>query len=167
MTVSVTRRYRFSASHRLHTELLTEAENARVFGKCNNPFGHGHDYELDVTVTGEVDSETGQVIRMDRLDSYVQDQVLSRFANRYINVDVPEFRDLVPTTENVVLVIAALLREHWTERFGTGGPKLARIHIQETGRNGFELNLTERKPESDVQGGRASIPSEMHSGTYV
>jgi 6-pyruvoyltetrahydropterin/6-carboxytetrahydropterin synthase len=167
MMVSVTRRYRFSASHRLHTELLTETENARVFGKCNNPYGHGHDYELDVTVTGGVDAETGQVIRMDRLDSYVQDQVLNRFANRYINVDVPEFRDLVPTTENVVLVIARLLREHWTERFGAGGPQLARIHVQETGRNGFELSLAERKPEFEADGGRVSMPSEAPSGAYV
>ena len=164
---ALTRKYRFSASHRLHTPLLSDTENARVFGKCNNPYGHGHDYELEVTLNGTVNAETGQLVPIGRLDDYVHERVLNRFANRYLNVDVAEFRDLVPTTENVLLVVAELLQEHWDERFGSELASLARIHLQETGRNGFELDLSELNRDSGSTFEQASISSEIPSGTYA
>jgi 6-pyruvoyltetrahydropterin/6-carboxytetrahydropterin synthase len=149
MTASVTRAYRFSASHRLHTPALPEAENARIFGKCNNPYGHGHNYELQVTVHGPIDAETGLVVNRDRLDSYVQERVARRFEHKNINLDVPELRELVPTTENMVLVIVGLLEENWDSTFGAPGPMLTRVHIQETGRNGFELTIGDRGRKLD------------------
>jgi 6-pyruvoyltetrahydropterin/6-carboxytetrahydropterin synthase len=167
MRIALTRKYRFPASHRLHTPLLSDSENARVFGKCNNPYGHGHDYELSVTLSGTVNAETGQLVPIERLDEYVREKVLSRFANRYLNVDVAEFRDLVPTTENVLLVIAGLLEEHWAERFGSDGPSLACIHVQETGRNGFELEVPELDRNSGSPFEGASISSERPSSTYA
>src|SRR5690242_17074946 len=131
MKVSLTRRYRFAASHRLETPALSETENQRVFGKCNNPFGHGHNYELEVTVHGEVCADTGLVVGLEQLDDYVEAQVLRRLKNKNMNLDVPEFRNLVPTTENLALVISQLLREKWTSEFGPAGAALIRIHLQE------------------------------------
>lgn len=167
MQTALTRRYHFSASHRLHTPLLSETENARVFGKCNNPYGHGHDYELEITLTGTVNAETGQLVPIARLDDYVRERVLNRFANRYLNVDVPEFSDLVPTTENVLLVIAGLLEEHWAEWFGSEGLSLARIHVQETARNGFELDVSAPNRSSGAQFGDPAMSSEVLSGNYA
>src|SRR5271169_1078752 len=104
--VTLTRRYHFAASHRLHSRELSPAENARLYGKCNNPYGHGHDYVLEVTVGGEIDRETGVLVPLKELDDLVEDQVLKLFHNRNINMDVPPFGELVPTTENVALIIA-------------------------------------------------------------
>jgi 6-pyruvoyltetrahydropterin/6-carboxytetrahydropterin synthase len=150
---SLTAKYFFSASHRLHTPALSELENARVFGKCNNPYGHGHNYELEVTVRGPVDLDTGLVVNRKLLDEYVQERVVNRFAYRNINLDIPELKDLVPTTENLVNVIAHLLRTDWAAHFGMAGPAPTRLHIQETGRNGFELLMSERnlRPGADKQ----------------
>jgi 6-pyruvoyltetrahydropterin/6-carboxytetrahydropterin synthase len=164
---TLTRKYHFSASHRLHTAALSETENARVFGKCNNPYGHGHDYELEVTLNGRVNADTGQIVPIERLDDYVRERVLARFSNRYLNVDVWEFRNLVPTTENVLIVITRLLEQHWTERFGNDGPSLARIHVQETGRNGFELDVADFERNVDAEPERASVQSELHSRRFA
>jgi 6-pyruvoyltetrahydropterin/6-carboxytetrahydropterin synthase len=139
--ISLTRRYHFPASHRLHSTLLSEAENSRLYGKCNNPYGHGHDYVLELTVTGELNPATGLLVPLPRLDRFVSDKILSLFAYRNINVDVPQFADLVPTTENVVRVIGNLVRQHWAESFGNLQIHASRIHIQETDRNGFEIHL--------------------------
>jgi 6-pyruvoyltetrahydropterin/6-carboxytetrahydropterin synthase len=139
--ITVTRRYRFSASHRLHSPLLTGSENAELYGKCNNPFGHGHDYILEVTASGELDTVTGLILPIAKLDQLVQEEVLELFASRNINLDVPQFANLVPTTENIALVIADVLQEHWTAYLGNTRARLARVHIQETERNGFELLL--------------------------
>ena len=141
MTAAVTRTYRFSASHRLHSDLFSEEENARLFGKCNNPFGHGHNYELEVTVRGAIDTESGTVISVGHLDRYVAWQVVSEFDGSNINLDIPEFRKLIPTTENVTHALAARLRSGWDAEFGTSGARLARVHLQETARNGFELKV--------------------------
>ena len=138
---TLTRRYRFSASHRLHSPELTAAENAELYGKCNNPFGHGHDYTLEVTAAGEVDTFTGLILPIDQLDSLVEKKVLELFASRNINLDVPQFANLVPTTENIALVIADLLEEHWSSYLGNTRARLERIHIQETDRNSFEVLL--------------------------
>jgi 6-pyruvoyltetrahydropterin/6-carboxytetrahydropterin synthase len=139
--ISVTRRYHFPASHRLHSPQLSEAENARLYGKCNNPYGHGHDYTLELTVTGELDAATGLLAPLARLDGFVREKILRLFAYRNINVDVPQFATVVPTTENVVGVIGELVRQHWAESFSDLKIYVSRIQIQETGRNGFELAL--------------------------
>ncbi len=106
---SLTRCYHFSASHRLHSDLLTNKQNLEVYGKCNNPYGHGHNYTLEVTVSGAVDPETGRLVPVEDLDALVSEQVLRLFSGRNINLDVPHFRFLVPSTENIVLVIRDLL----------------------------------------------------------
>lgn len=150
MTSSVTRVYRFSASHRLHTAALSESENARIFGKCNNPYGHGHNYELEVTVHGPINPQTGLVVPPAELDRYVEDRVLRRFANRNINEDVAPFATLVPTTENLTAVIADLLRAGWPFANDGSPVTLRRVHIQETPRNGFEFIL-ERPPAPETK----------------
>lgn len=137
--VSLTRVYRFSASHRLHSPALSDTENERVFGKCNNPYGHGHNYVLSVTAAGEVDERTGRLINIAELDEFVNVKVLHLFSHRNINEDVPQFAELVPTTENVALVIADLLQQSWAELAGDAGPWLRRVHVQETARNSFEV----------------------------
>ncbi len=139
---SLTRRYRFCASHRLHSESLSEAENHRVFGKCNNPYGHGHDYVLDVSVEGELNATTGLIVRLSDLDRLVKTEVLAAFAYRNLNQDVAEFTELVPTTENVALVIAARLRQCWAEHFPYSSARLSRISMQETERNSFEVVIS-------------------------
>jgi 6-pyruvoyltetrahydropterin/6-carboxytetrahydropterin synthase len=154
--IFVTRRYRFSASHRLHAAQLSDAENARVFGKCNNPFGHGHDYVLEVTASGPVDEGTGSVVSLAALDRLVEDRVIKAFAFRNINLDLPQFINKVPTTENIAAVIADLLRTHWGDYIYNSRAQLRRVHLQETDRNGFEIVVSakreqiqpERRPES-------------------
>jgi 6-pyruvoyltetrahydropterin/6-carboxytetrahydropterin synthase len=150
MTAAVTRVYRFSASHRLHTAALSDEENAWLFGKCNNPFGHGHNYELEVTVRGVVDEETGLVLRMGALDAYVRTRVLVDFDGKNFNLDVPEFEHAVPTTENVTHAAAERLTLGWEQEFGRT-LKLTRVHLQETARNGFELVIEDlNTPESSA-----------------
>ncbi len=131
--MTLTRRYRFAASHRLNTDALSAEENARLYGKCNNPFGHGHDYILDVTVDGAVDF-SGQVANRQALDELVQAQVLSRLDHRNLNCDVPELESQVPTTENLGRAIERMLTARWTLP-----ARLARVRICETARNSFEL----------------------------
>lgn len=139
--MTVTRRYRFSASHRLHSPDLTTEENARLFGKCNNPFGHGHNYVLEVTASGEVNPQTGCIVARAKLDQLVEEHVLRAFAHRYVNLDVPEFADLVATTENMALVIAEILQRNWSKYMDGNGARVTRVHIQETARNGFEVTM--------------------------
>jgi 6-pyruvoyltetrahydropterin/6-carboxytetrahydropterin synthase len=134
----ITRRYRFSASHRLHLGHLSDQENARLYGKCNNPYGHGHDYVLEVTCAGPIDERTGQVLPPSRLDSLVAQTVLRLLASRNINVDVPQFVKLVPTTENLISVITDILQHEWAA-FIPDAVRLTRVHVQETDRNGFEV----------------------------
>lgn len=139
---SLTRRYRFSASHRLHSPDLSDSENARVYGKCNNPFGHGHDYVLEISVAGPVHPLTGLIIPIGALDIFVEHYVLRLFANRNINLDVPQFSNgLSATSENIALVIADIIQQHWSDQFGSTPAHLQRIHIQETDRNGFDVWL--------------------------
>ncbi len=139
---NVTRRYRFSASHRLHSTALTDAENARLYGKCNNLYGHGHDYILEVSVAGPIDSTTGLVFERSALDRLVDEEILRLFANRNLNLDVAEFGSLVPTTENVALLIAQILNRNWPAYFGRStSAHLRRVHLQETDRNGFEVQF--------------------------
>jgi 6-pyruvoyltetrahydropterin/6-carboxytetrahydropterin synthase len=136
--VRVTRTYRFSASHRLHSDRLSPDENRDLYGKCNNPFGHGHDYIVRVTVSGDLDENTGRVANPGELDRYVHHHVISVFDHRDLNTDVPDFRG-VPTTENLALEIERRLRAGWSAAFIDS--KLDRIWIQETARNTFELRM--------------------------
>ena len=129
----LTRRYRFAASHRLNSEALTPGENARLYGKCNNPFGHGHDYILDVSVEGPIDA-SGQIVDRNALDTLVQERVLAQVDHRNLNCDLPELRTKVATTENLAFAIERMLTRDWTLP-----ARLARVRISETARNTFEL----------------------------
>jgi 6-pyruvoyltetrahydropterin/6-carboxytetrahydropterin synthase len=125
------RRYHFSASHRLHSAHLTEEENCRVFGKCNNPYGHGHNYVVEVGLSGDVDPATGMIANLADLDAFVQRQVLDDFDHKSLNEDVPAFRDKVPTTENLCIEIFQRLKLF-------PKAKLERVRVEETGKNSFE-----------------------------
>jgi 6-pyruvoyltetrahydropterin/6-carboxytetrahydropterin synthase len=135
----VTRRYRFAASHRLHSAALTEDENRELYGKCSNPYGHGHDYVLDVTAVGPVSELSGQVVHVATLDRLVSEQVLNDFDHRYLNADLGEFKSAVPTSENIIRVIEDRLIARWRETFPGEWPRLEGIRLRETKRNVFEL----------------------------
>ena len=127
------RRYTISASHRLHTEALSAAENRAKYGKCNNPHGHGHNYVVEVLVGGEVDPETGMVVNMAALDETVRSRVLERFDHANLNLD-PIFANLVPTTENLCRAVFELLD-------GAVAPaRLAQVRVEETENNFFEYS---------------------------
>jgi 6-pyruvoyltetrahydropterin/6-carboxytetrahydropterin synthase len=131
----VTRRYKFAASHRLQLDQLSARENRELYGKCNNPYGHGHDYTLEIAVRGPIDRAAGQVINLNALDRLVQEQVIQDFDHRYLNSDIGEFRKLVPTSENILLVIEDRLLARWPQDW----PRLEAIRLRETARNLFEL----------------------------
>jgi len=135
---------------------LSETENNGLYGKCNNPFGHGHDYVLEVTAEGPVDRETGQVFRLAELDALVRNSVLSLFERRNINLDVPQFQKLVPTTENIAKVISDLLRDNW-KAYIAGSSRLRRVHVQETNRNGFEVWIPTQPENSEKQSEREKV----------
>ncbi|MCZ6514233.1 MAG: 6-carboxytetrahydropterin synthase [Acidobacteria bacterium] len=138
MKIYLTRRYRFAAAHRLHNERLSDEENARLYGKCNNPHGHGHNYTLEVTVAGPLDPRTGMVMNLADLDASVEQEVLERFDHVHLNLDVESFRSRVPTTENLCREVFALLRPRIEGKNGAGEVKLARVRLEETRSNFFE-----------------------------
>lgn len=113
MTVRLTRRYAFSASHRLHSHLLTEEQNREIYGKCNNPNGHGHNYEIELTVIGEVDRATGRVVDLAALDQLAESRILAPLRYRNLNEEVAAFRTAVPTTENLGVELDRRLRAVW------------------------------------------------------
>jgi 6-pyruvoyltetrahydropterin/6-carboxytetrahydropterin synthase len=131
--MTLTRRYRFAASHRLNTEALTPEENARLYGKCNNPFGHGHDYVLEVTLEGSPEA-SGQIVNREALDQCVSERVLRNLNHRNLNCDVPELRGQVATTENLALAIETMLKTGWTLP-----ARMAGVRVSETDRNTFLL----------------------------
>jgi len=135
--VYLTRRYRFSAAHRLHNDALTAEENARVYGKCNNPYGHGHNYALEVTLAGPINAQTGMVYDLAALDHTVEQEVLERFDHTHLNLDVENFRTSVPTTENLCIEIFNLLRDTLNGA-GPDGAHLKRVRLEETSSNSFE-----------------------------
>jgi 6-pyruvoyltetrahydropterin/6-carboxytetrahydropterin synthase len=139
MTVRLSRRYAFAASHRLHSPALTDAENRETYGKCNNPHGHGHNYEIELTVCGPVDAVTGRVVDLMLLDGLTEDQILAPFRYRNLNEEIPAFRTVVPTTENLGLEVDRRLRAVWQEVFGRSGPRLEKVRIRETDRNICEI----------------------------
>lgn len=103
--VFLTRKVEFCASHRYHIESLPEEENFRLFGKCSYPHGHGHNYTLEVTVKGSVDHDTGMVMNLTDLDKILKDKVVETMDHRFLNLDIPDFKEKIPTTENLVLYI--------------------------------------------------------------
>ena len=134
----LTRRYRFAASHRLHASSLPEDENRALYGKCNYPHGHGHNYELEVSVCGTVDASSGMLVRVEDLDKLVAAQVIQAFDRRNLNCDVAEFVSLVPTTENLAEIVRSRLASGWAEAFGASGAALDGIRIRETRKNSVE-----------------------------
>jgi 6-pyruvoyltetrahydropterin/6-carboxytetrahydropterin synthase len=137
--IRLTRRYRFSASHRLHSPVLTAAQNAELYGKCNNPHGHGHDYVLDVSVSGPVKGGHGRLVSVPALDRLVEVQVLSRLRHRDLNTEAWELAGAIPTSENLAEGIRGRLLRSWQEAFPEGTPVLDRIVLRETRRNSFEI----------------------------
>jgi len=131
--VELGRRYRFAASHRLYTEAFSEEENTRVFGKCANPYGHGHNYVLEVSVSGDVDPATGMIANLVDLDSFVEREVIEPFDHHSLNEDVAAFRAVVPTTENLCIEIFKRLKNF-------PKAKLERVRVQETTNNSFEYD---------------------------
>jgi 6-pyruvoyltetrahydropterin/6-carboxytetrahydropterin synthase len=130
----MTRRYRLSASHRLHRESFTGEQNREIYGKCNNPYGHGHDYAIEIGVEGPVDQATGRVIAPADLDALVRCEVVAHFDHTDLNT-LPDFAAAPPTTENLAVAIERRLAQKWPALW----PRLERIRIEETRRNKFEL----------------------------
>ncbi len=110
--VYVTRRAQFSASHRLHNPKLSEEENRRIYDKCNNPSGHGHNYDVEVTVAGEPDPETGMVIDLKLLKRLIHEYVIEQLDHKHLNYDVDFMRDVIPTAENIAIKIWERLEPH-------------------------------------------------------
>ena len=131
MKAHLTRRYRFSASHRLHSAEMSAEENRATYGKCNNPHGHGHNYTLEVTVSGPVDERTGMVCNLVELDDFVQGKILERFGHENLNT-LSAFRDRVPTTENLCREIFEILQRGFT------AAHLEKVRLEETMMNSFE-----------------------------
>jgi 6-pyruvoyltetrahydropterin/6-carboxytetrahydropterin synthase len=129
--LSMTRRYRFAASHRLHSSKLSEQENRRIYGKCSNPYGHGHNYVVDVTLTGPVDPATGMIANLSELDPFVESEVIEAFDHKFLNEEIPEFQNCVPTTENVC-------REIYRRLVKFPVARLERVRVEETSKNSFE-----------------------------
>ncbi len=133
MKVSVYRKAHFNAAHRLHNPAWSDEKNATVFGLCNNPNYHGHNYELVVKVTGEIDPETGYVYDLGILNNMIKTHIENRFDHKNLNLDCVEFKDLNPTAENIVVVIWKILRGHLEEQFDL------KIRLYETPRNFVEF----------------------------
>jgi 6-pyruvoyltetrahydropterin/6-carboxytetrahydropterin synthase len=138
--IEVTRRYRFSASHRLHTPALSEEQNRALYGKCNYPFGHGHNYLLDVSVRGPVDERSGRAVDAAELDRLVKERVIAEFDHKNLNEEIAEFQRTVPTTENLGLLILSRLQQAWTSVFPQSWPRLEKVRIAETDRNIFVVD---------------------------
>jgi 6-pyruvoyltetrahydropterin/6-carboxytetrahydropterin synthase len=131
MKAYLTRRYMISASHRLQSDGLTDEQNRATYGKCNNPYGHGHNYAVEVTVSGQVSPDTGMVCDLADLDGAVKKNVIDRFDHQNLNV-LAEFATQVPTTENLAAVIYDILKQRFT------AAHLEKVRIEETLMNSFE-----------------------------
>jgi 6-pyruvoyltetrahydropterin/6-carboxytetrahydropterin synthase len=131
MKAYLTRRYLFSASHRLHCDEMSAGENQSIYGKCNNPYGHGHNYCVEVTVAGRVDPRTGMVCNLVDLDSFVHEKILERFDHQNLNT-LAEFKGTVPTTENLCVEIFDILEENFHHA------QVDKVRIEETMLNSFE-----------------------------
>ena len=133
-TVTVTRRVRFNAAHRVHNPALGDEENARIFGKCNNPNWHGHNYTLDVSVEGDPDPKTGYVFDLSRLKLVVEKEITSVVDHRNFNLDVPFMKDVIPTSENIVVAFWKILQPKLSPA------RLKRLVLWETENNYVEYD---------------------------
>ena len=131
MKAYLTRRYWFSASHRLHCDSMSPEENRTVYGKCNNPHGHGHNYALEVTVSGQVDNATGMICNLADLDKFVNEKIVDRFGHENLNM-LKEFYGVVPTTENLCTEIYEILEK------GFHHARVEKVRMEETMLNSFE-----------------------------
>ena len=131
MKAHLTRRYLFPASHRLHNDEMSAEQNRAIYGKCNNPYGHGHNYAIEVTVSGPIDERTGMVCNLVDLDGFVQTEVLDRYDHQHLNL-LPEFARVVPTTENLCISIYEILQRGFRQAH------LEKVRIEETMMNSFE-----------------------------
>jgi 6-pyruvoyltetrahydropterin/6-carboxytetrahydropterin synthase len=131
MKAYLSRRYLFSASHRLHNDAMSQAENQSTYGKCNNPYGHGHNYIVEVTVSGPVDEQTGMVCNLTDLDGFIEREVLARYGHENLNT-MKEFTKEVPTTENLCIQIYEIVQR------GFPSAHLERVRLEETMMNSFE-----------------------------
>lgn len=131
MKAYLTRRYWFSASHRLQSDEMTAEENQVVYGKCNNPWGHGHNYALEVTVAGPVDAKTGMVCNLAELDDFVRGTILERLDHENLNT-LREFHGIVPTTENLCVALYNILDQGFTPA------RIEKVRVEETMFNSFE-----------------------------
>jgi len=131
MKAYLTRRYLFSASHRLHSDAMSDAENASTYGKCNNPYGHGHNYGLEVTVSGPVNESTGMVCNLVDLDNFVRREILERFDHQNLNT-FALFVNTVATTENLCMAVYDILQR------GFRSAHLEKVRFEETMMNSFE-----------------------------
>ncbi len=133
--MKLTRSYEFAAAHRLHAPGLPDEENTARYGKCNNPSGHGHNYRLEVTLSGEPDAQSGAIMPLPQLDEIIEREVFERFDHKHLNVDCPEFETLIPTSENLARVIFDILESP----LSTASHKLTKIGLHETQKNYFEV----------------------------
>ena len=133
MKAYLTRAYMFSASHRLHCDDFSREKNVEVYGKCNNPHGHGHNYRVEVTVGGQVDPKLGMICDLGALDTFVQNEILERYGLQNLNT-FPEFKKLVPTTENLSVEIFNRIRS------GFKPAQITKVRIEETAMNSFEYS---------------------------
>ncbi len=131
--VAVTKRVHFNAAHRLHSSHLSDEENSKTFGPCNNPNYHGHNYELDVCVLGEIDPKTGYVADLRLLKQIITARVVDYLDHKNLNLDIPEFEEANPTAENLVVVIWKLLEGHLPQ-------KLQKLVLWETPRSYVEYS---------------------------
>jgi 6-pyruvoyltetrahydropterin/6-carboxytetrahydropterin synthase len=135
--VRLTRKYHFCTAHRLHSHQLSDEENLQLFGKCNNPYGHGHNYYLEVTVSGKPDPVTGMIADIADMDQIVEEEIMKRFDHKHLNLDTEEFKELNPTSENVAVVAWDLLSPRLTN--------LYKIGLYETEKNYFEYYGPEKE----------------------
>lgn len=125
--VLISQQFDFAAAHRLHVDSMTEQQNQQIFGKCNNPSGHGHNYRLQVTVACPIDS-TGRIMSAQQLDQIVDEHIIERFDHKHLNCDSPEFADLNPSVENIARVIYNLL----DEQLANAPAELHQVKVWET-----------------------------------
>lgn len=136
MYISVFRKAHFNAAHRLHNDNWSDEKNQEIFGLCNNPHYHGHNYELEVKVSGQVDEETGYLIDLKILNQIIEQNVLLEFDHKNLNIQVAAFRNLNPTAENIAIVIWNILRSKLEEKFDLS------VRLYETPRNYVEYDGT-------------------------
>ncbi len=117
MKVTISRKAHFNAAHRLHRKDWTFEKNQEIFGKCNNPNFHGHNYDLTLSVTGQIDPETGYVMDVKFLSDMIKEEVENQFDHKNLNLDVPEFENLIPTAENIAVVIWNKMRKRIDQKF--------------------------------------------------